>query len=458
MKMPRKFRLLIGLIALGLAGLIVVWLEGRNWARVVEIRQRTEAFASGRFHSAARLEVRVRRLNSLLFRYSLGLLPAARPEIKTEAGTLREWIEAERRGTKTAREEEVFNRVQTLVRQYLEHSMPILESTYLPSQAEEWRRIKERYFAQIISECGELREAEEDAAEAFLEANQQGIQTLERGLIISSFALVGVGAMLAAVGYALVIAPLRRNLQRSRMVIQRQEKLTALGMVAAGVAHEIRNPLTSIKARLFTQQALLEKGSDAWEDNGFIAGEISRLESIVRSFLAFARPAEPELSRVRLADVAREVSQLFESDLRNRGIELRLVVERDVRVSADGAQLKQVLINLVKNAAESIQATGRIVLRVRSESSSGVKDRPRSAVVEVEDNGPGIPLQIRGRLFDPFFTTKAQGSGLGLSTSLRIIEKHGGTIEFESNASSGTVFRILLPALSDHETQTNSSD
>lgn len=458
MKMPRKFRLLIGLIAAGGAALIVVWLEGRNWARVVEIRQRTEAFASGRFHSAARLEVRVRRLNSLFFRFSLGLLPAVQPEIRTEVGALREWIEAQRRGTKTAREEEVFNRVQILVRQYLEHSMPILESTYLPSQAEEWRRIKESYFARIIAACGELREAEEDAAEAFLDANQQDIQTLERGLIISSFVLVGVGALLAALGYALVIAPLRRNLQRSRTVIQRQEKLTALGMVAAGVAHEIRNPLTSIKARLFTQQALLEKGSDAWEDNGFIAGEISRLESIVRSFLAFARPAEPELARVRLAEVAGEVAQLFQSDLHNRGIEVRLVVEQDVRVSADGAQLKQVLINLVKNAAESIRTTGRIVLRVRSTPSSGAKQRPHSAVVEVEDNGSGIPPQVRSRLFDPFFTTKAQGSGLGLSTSLRIIEKHGGTIEFESTAPSGTVFRILLPALPDHETQTNSPD
>ncbi|MFM1769587.1 MAG: hypothetical protein RJA22_2116 [Verrucomicrobiota bacterium] len=283
------------------------------------------------------------------------------------------------------------------------------------------------------------------------------VESLHRLQTWSSAVLLGVGAGLAVLLYRGLIAPLQERLRQSQRVIERQEKLSSLGVLAAGIAHEIRNPLTSIRVRLFTQQALLKPGSEEHEDNVFLTGEIARLERIVKDFLAFARPADPQPAPLPASRPLREVAPLLAPELRKSGIVLREEYLADPVVQADAGQIKQVLINLVRNAADAITGTtgaspatgpaerGTITLRTRTEIRRRRGGSASWAILEVADTGPGIPPEVQGRLFDPFFTTKASGTGLGLSMALRIVEKHGGLLEYSTAPGRGTLFRIVLP-------------
>ena len=135
--------------------------------------------------------------------------------------------------------------------------------------------------------------------------------------------LLAMGALLGAILFKGFFAPLRERLRRSERILERQEKLSSLGVLAAGIAHEIRNPLTSIRVRLFTQQALLEKGTEVYEDNVFLAGEITRLEKIVREFLEFARPSEPCLTSFKVTEVIRETRSLMSPELEKSGLRIK---------------------------------------------------------------------------------------------------------------------------------------
>lgn len=227
---------------------------------------------------------------------------------------------------------------------------------------------------------------------------------------------------------------------------QKAEKLASLAALATGVAHEIRNPLTAIKARLYTQQKRFAKDSPEAGDGRFINEEINRLERIVRDFLQFARPGNPLLAPISPAGLLDEVQELLAAECRESSVRLTVSAAVKTPVLADGQQLKQVLINLVRNAAESIGRDGRITLRARLIHVGFGAVQARDAItLEVQDTGGGIPPEVQARLFDPFFTTKPSGTGLGLSIARRVVEKHGGTLRFETGAK-GTVFRIVLAA------------
>ena len=239
--------------------------------------------------------------------------------------------------------------------------------------------------------------------------------------------------------------PLRLKLVESRAIIERQEKLASLGVLAAGVAHEIRNPLTAVKARLFTQQKTLDPGSPAYEDTRVIGKEIDRLERIVRNVLQFARPPEPNLVMLPADVPLREAAELMGPQLEKSGIQLRLEELTTESLRGDLQQLKQVLINLIQNAADSIGRNGTITLRARrgNERLNG-SARP-VIILEVEDTGKGISADVQKRLFDPFFSTKDGGTGLGLALAARIVQKHGGALQFRTRLNYGTTFGVLLP-------------
>jgi len=245
--------------------------------------------------------------------------------------------------------------------------------------------------------------------------------------------------------YRDMIAPLRVKLVESQSLAERHEKLASLGLLAAGVAHEIRNPLTAIKAALFIQQKRFQPGSQEHDDARLVEREILRLERIVNDFLLFARPSEPELTTVPADLILMETQHFLEAQLARNHIRLVLEASAPVRIRVDAAQIKQVLTNLVQNAADSIGQNGAVKLRARQERKRLANAETSVVILEVADTGKGIPAEIQKRLFDPFFTTKETGTGLGLSIASAIVQKHGGVLQYQTQVHHGTTFGIVLP-------------
>jgi signal transduction histidine kinase len=256
------------------------------------------------------------------------------------------------------------------------------------------------------------------------------------------FAALGV---LGALLYRDVVRPLRAQLVESETLLEQREKLAALGTLAAGVAHEIRNPLTAIKARLHTLRRLLTS-EEAAKDVESIREEVARLERIVRDVLGYARPADPALNEVELGAWLSEFDASVRAGMRAQNIELTLDAPVTATVRADRDQLRQILLNLVRNAEESFAGRpGRIVLSLQRERTELKGKSMEAAILSVTDDGPGIPAEIQPRLFDPFFTTKAAGTGLGLSIVGRLVENQAGEIVFQTAPRAGTRFSVRLP-------------
>ena len=268
-----------------------------------------------------------------------------------------------------------------------------------------------------------------------------------RNLVFGCVGLLVIGiAVLSVLLYRGVVRPLRAQLVARDELLARREKLAALGTLAAGVAHEIRNPLTAIKARLYVLRRA-DASSETQADLQAVAGELDRLEAIVRDVLGYARPADPVLAQVDLCEWIREFGAFVEPELTAAGVQLDLVTKAPVAALVDTNQLRQAVLNLVRNAREAFGGKpGRIVLSATREISTLRGRSAAVAVVSVIDDGPGIPREIQPRLFDPFFTTKRAGTGLGLSIVARLVEAHGGEIVFQTAPNAGTRFSLRLPA------------
>jgi signal transduction histidine kinase len=243
------------------------------------------------------------------------------------------------------------------------------------------------------------------------------------------------------------------------MLLEKQEKLATLGTLAAGIAHEIRNPLTSLKARLYTLEKHMQPVPAARKDTDIISAEISRLERIVRDVLSFARPSEPEIETIRVETIFDEVRGLMSPDLERRGVRLAVECDRDLLIRADTGHIKQVLVNLVRNASEAIDGEGSVTLRARPDSATLKGKETPAVILEVTDTGKGIPPEVEKRLFDPFFTTKETGTGLGLPIAARIVEKQGGLLQYRTRPGHGTTFGVVLAReMNDSARSANSSE
>jgi signal transduction histidine kinase len=234
-----------------------------------------------------------------------------------------------------------------------------------------------------------------------------------------------------------------RELRESQEQVRRADRLSALGQIAAGLAHEIRNPLAGIKGALEIVASRVGPGTPEAEFTGVASTELARLDSLVGEFLTYARPREPELRMASVRDAIDHVVLLLGPEAERAAVTIvrdETVPLPDLRM--DPEQVRQVLFNVILNAVQASPA-GKAV-RIRTYADSG------AAVVEVSDEGPGIPPESRERVFDPFFTTKTHGTGLGLAVSYRIVAAHGGRIAIDAGstgtpASVGTVVRIELP-------------
>jgi len=229
--------------------------------------------------------------------------------------------------------------------------------------------------------------------------------------------------------------------------IFRKNRLIELGTIGAGIAHEIRNPLASI--RTFAQ--LLPDQMDDPEFKGefskLVLKDVDRITKVVESMLAFARPSQVSISDHSANDLIDEAIMLAQPRLKSKHIELTRNYHENPVIKVDRQQILQVLINLLNNAADALPDQGKIRVATGTrimEGSEGNGNR-RFGVIEVADNGPGIPPATRSRLFDPFFTTKKEGTGLGLSISQKITRDHGGVITVSSVVGKGTTFQVNLP-------------
>lgn len=297
----------------------------------------------------------------------------------------------------------------------------------------------------ILKKGSQLAELHQKSIQSFVDIANGSLEHVMLSLLFGLALLLVCAGGLSWVIYRELIAPLRVQLIESRMIMERQEKLVSLGMLAAGVAHEIRNPLTAIKARLFSLKRRLAPASQDRADTDVIDNEINRLERIVKDFLLFARPSDPQTVLMRAEEPLYEVQHLLGPQLERRGITLTVQEEPSGWIQVDRHQIKQVLINLIQNAADATESGGRILLRARCESARLGDHITEVVVLEVEDNGRGMRPEVQARLFDPFFSTKDGGTGLGLSIASRIVEKHGGALQYQTKIDSGTTFGVVLP-------------
>jgi signal transduction histidine kinase len=226
---------------------------------------------------------------------------------------------------------------------------------------------------------------------------------------------------------------------------ERHEKLASLAILAGGVAHEIRNPLTAIKMRLFSLNKAFGNGLAQNENFQTVKSEIDRLENIVKGFLEFARPPDPQFGPVSTKELLCDLERLLEPEISSRGMRLIVDPGEPISFNADKQQLSQVLINLAQNAADSMAPGGTVTISARQGAAVLSKKSEPVVLLDVIDTGSGVAPDIQERLFDPFFSTKEGGTGLGLAIASRIVDRHGGIIQFSSRKGEGATFTIVVP-------------
>jgi signal transduction histidine kinase len=231
------------------------------------------------------------------------------------------------------------------------------------------------------------------------------------------------------------------ELSIARDQLLQTERLALIGEIAAGLAHEIRNPLVTIGgfARRLEKKLLPPDPNQRYA--GIIAGEVHRLEEFLDEILLFGKDRQPIKTPLQLNDIIRESVQLFSLNLSEAGITVRTILsDRLPTVNADASQLKQVFVNLFSNALDAMPEGGELAVE-----SSFDHGPPTAAIVSVSDNGGGVEPEVLGNIFNPFYTTKSGGHGLGLALSQRIVTDHAGRLSVVNHPGRGLTFTISLP-------------
>jgi two-component system sensor histidine kinase HydH len=226
--------------------------------------------------------------------------------------------------------------------------------------------------------------------------------------------------------------------KRLRVEVQRNEKLTALGNLSAGIAHEIRNPLSTIKGIATYISRKLPRGGKEEESAKTLIAEVNRLGTVVSELLEFARPNMVKMTRTDVNEMIRHALRLASADIAGKNIHVDFTPDASApRLRLDPERFTQVLLNLFLNAVQAMRQGG--VLRVFT------REEEDNFRIVVEDNGAGMSRNVMASIFNPYFTTKASGTGLGLAVAHQIVEGHGGRFSVRSIPGSGSVFTIHIP-------------
>lgn len=232
----------------------------------------------------------------------------------------------------------------------------------------------------------------------------------------------------------------RRQQEEAQLQAERSQKLSLVGQMAASVAHEIKNPLTSIKgaADILTDDET--SAADKEEFRGILQNEVRRIDGTVTEFLEFARPRETKLEPINLSEIIRTCVRQLEVQARAEKVSISGDIQNDVHINGDAEKIRQMTLNLLLNSVQASPSGGVVTVSLRQTA-------PNSARLQVEDSGDGIDEKHLSRVFDPFFTTKATGSGLGLAVVKSIVDAHGGEIRIENKRDHGLIARVDLPSI-----------
>jgi signal transduction histidine kinase len=448
MRRPIIFRLIVYFAAIVSLATLIGWTAHTSWLRIGKLHNQLKAKQWQSFQVAADLQKSILALNNLMLRYVVYHNEDDWSRFFSSSQDLTWWLN-EQRPILSAQEEKPFlDDINAAYKDYLAVAKDI--KTKHPEKSDTIIRMEEfteleKQSKRIVGLSIDLSKAHQQSIELLQAQSLQALNFLRSELLAALVILLALVFWLAVVVYREMISPLQVQLVESRQLVERNEKLASLGMLAAGVAHEIRNPLTAIKAWLYLQQKHLKPGTPEYGDAELIGGEITRLERIVKDFLQFARPSDPEFTITHADLPLKEAQRLMQPELEKAGIHIVLGETVTDPIRIDPQQIKQVLLNLIQNAADSIGQNGTVTLGARlNEKRINGKDTP-VVILEVTDTGKGIPHGAEKRLFDPFFTTKSNGTGLGLPIAARIVEKHEGALQYQTQHGHGTTFGIILP-------------
>jgi signal transduction histidine kinase len=270
------------------------------------------------------------------------------------------------------------------------------------------------------------------------------VESAWRNSLISVFALGLTIVAVGILGMAVIFYNQHSNIQQVRTLeaeVARRERLSALGHLAATVAHEVRNPLNAISMGLQRLKGEFRPTTDEQEYAHFVElmrGEVTRLNSIVEEFLSLARPLEFKTEEISIDELLHEVTTLAGGDAASAKVEIKVAAAPDLpRGRLDRNYFKQALLNLILNAIQAMPNGGKLALEAKAVGGN--------FIIAVTDTGTGIPKEVLPRIFEPYFTTKGRGSGLGLAIARRIVEAHGGKLTAKSEAGRGSRFEIAVP-------------
>ncbi|MFZ0456050.1 MAG: ATP-binding protein [Ignavibacteriaceae bacterium] len=244
-----------------------------------------------------------------------------------------------------------------------------------------------------------------------------------------------------------------REIRSLEQKVERSERLASLGRMATGIAHEIRNPLSSIKGFAQYFKNKFKSDSEEWNYAGVMVNEVDRLNRVIQDLLNFAKPQEPNFSSHNITDLIDHSLKLIQPEIKEKKIEVVKNYDDNIPlVNVDSDMITQALLNLFLNAAEAMKHGGILKITVSladqiADENSEILKESKNIKLEITDNGTGIPEENLSHIFDPFFTSKKGGTGLGLAIVYRIIENHNGKIEAVSEPGKGTAFKILFPVV-----------
>ncbi|HTV42721.1 MAG TPA: ATP-binding protein [Candidatus Sulfotelmatobacter sp.] len=450
MKFNMKFRLAALGLAVGLMAALMVFITMNSLRGVADLQTRLNNLDLESSVLADQFRETMHDLNNSVISYGITHDPAAWADCLKQSQKLKTWITEQKFKLRNPSEKKILQQMDSAYGDYLttiqDFHAKIVSMGRQDSALSDIAPAREK-TQQLAGLSRKLVQAHYQARAELLTRAHGTLSNLLMFILVSLGLLFVFGVAVSVEVYRDLIAPLRVKLVESQALAERREKLASLGLLAAGVAHEIRTPLTAIKAALYLQKKKFQAGTSELENVEVVEREILRLERIVNNFIRFARPADPEPAVVNVEDLLLDLQTFFTPQLGEANIQLIMEILAPMRIRADAAQIKQVLINLVQNAADSIGGDGKITLRARPDQKRLANIEKPVVAIEVTDTGKGISPEVEKRLFDPFFTTKENGSGLGLSIAAQIVQKHGGELQYQTLMNHGATFGIILPRL-----------